>query len=96
MISVLYYTKPDHEAVIKIWNEMGSAQRNLERLLGEIPKGACPSLETPFDDDVLTKHFEFDDDMLTRRILFEKNCSCHLSPPCSNCLEHSELFPESW
>lgn len=29
-----------------------------------------------------------------RRIVFERNCSCHICPPCSNCLEYSELFPE--
>lgn len=30
-----------------------------------------------------------------RRLDFERNCSCHISPPCWNCVTYSELYPES-
>lgn len=30
------------------------------------------------------------------RSAFERECSCHISPPCGNCIEHSRLFPEEY
>jgi len=30
------------------------------------------------------------------RLGFERDCSCHVNPPCSNCIEHSELFPDEY
>ena len=35
-------------------------------------------------------------DQYDDRLSFERNCSCHLNPPCSNCIEHSELFPDEY
>jgi len=30
-----------------------------------------------------------------RRMAFERECTCHLSPPCGNCIDQAELFPEN-
>ncbi|KKM84389.1 hypothetical protein LCGC14_1299500 [marine sediment metagenome] len=30
------------------------------------------------------------------REAFERNCSCHLNPPCQNCIDYTELFPEEY
>lgn len=40
--------------------------------------------------------FGLNEEQWARRATFEKGCSCHISPPCGNCVEHSELFPEEY
>jgi hypothetical protein len=34
------------------------------------------------------------DALADRRAVFERDCSCHIAPPCNNCITYSELFPE--
>lgn len=36
------------------------------------------------------------EDNFTERLEFVRDCSCHLSPPCDNCIDHSRLFPEEY
>lgn len=83
-----YYTKPNQTELLKAWGSMGWEQRNRERTLGEIPDGADPEVEED--------HLGLDDEQWAQREDFEKNCSCHIHPPCSNCIEYSELHPETW
>jgi hypothetical protein len=37
-----------------------------------------------------------DAEQLDRRSCFWQNCGCHINPPCNNCIEHGELFPEQY
>jgi hypothetical protein len=143
-----FYTKPNHEEVLKLWNAAGWEQRNRERAMGEIPEGTSPEIEEdpnsqawrfrfkdslgpvalgggkqfgPWDtpEEAMDElHAEFgasdpadlcyvlafgdpkdelflDYEQFDRRQMFEKNCSCHIAPPCGNCIEHSDLFPET-
>ena len=46
------------------------------------------------EDKAEREKLGLDEDQYDRRLAFERNCSCHISPPCCNCIEYGELFPD--
>jgi hypothetical protein len=36
------------------------------------------------------------EDWLHLRKFFVRDCSCHQTPPCKNCMMHADLFPEAY
>ena len=61
---------------LAIWNRLTPAQRDYDRFVGRrIPEGASWRAETEAGQ------------MLKDEILAVDSCSCHISAPCSFCLQ---------
>ena len=61
---------------LSIWNRLTSAQRDYDRFVGRrIPEGASWRAETSAGQ------------VLKDEILATDSCTCHISAPCSFCLQ---------
>ncbi len=68
-----------HTAMLEAWQKLTPAQRDYDRFVGRrIPEGASWRAETKSGQ------------MLKDELLATDSCSCHISAPCSFCLQSEE------
>lgn len=72
-------SKQDRE--MKIWRTLTPAQRDYDRFVGRIPFGASRACETADGAKAIADRDRERDE---RR---ERECTCHISPPCSVCVD---------
>jgi hypothetical protein len=65
---------------LEIWNSMTPEQRDYDRYMGKIPRGASWNPETNDGARAI-------EERQSERgySVYEEGCSCHINPPCSYC-----------